>query len=185
MKLTLHTKETAPEESQAVIDEVINAYGFFPNLYAMMAAAPMAPRTYLDLNAILDKTSLSDTEVQIVLIATSYENECTYCVAAHTVVAGMKKVPNDIVQALRDGTQIADPKLEALRALTASIVQTRGRPTPKILKAFADAGYMQAQLIEVLIGVATKTFTNYLNHISDTPLDEVFKTAEWKKETKT
>ena len=181
MKFTVHTKESAPVESQDVLDEVVEAYGFLPNLFGVLAAAPMGPRTYLDLNNILAQTSLSSTEVQIVLLATSYENECTYCMAAHTVVAGMQGVPDDVVQALRKGKPINDPKLEALRRLTVSIVQTRGYPDPEVLKVFANAGYGQAQVIEVLIGITTKTFTNYLNHIAKTPLDEAFAPVKWEK----
>lgn len=181
MKFTVHTRETAPEDSKAVLDEVIRTYGFLPNLFGVMAAAPMGPRLYLDLNKILDQTSLSDTEIQIVLLATSYENECTYCMAAHTAVANMKKVPEDVVQAIRGGKPIADAKLEALRSFTASIVQTRGWPPPEALKALVDAGYGQAQVVEILIGVATKTFTNYLNHLAATPLDEAFGPVAWEK----
>lgn len=181
MEIVLHNKENAPEESKEVIEEVTNAYGFFPNIFGMMAAAPMGPRTYMDLNAILDQTSLNDTEVQTVLLTTSYENDCNYCMAAHTAVAGMKKVPDDVVQALREGTPISDSKLEALRYLTSSIVKTRGYPSKEALKAFTDAGYGQAQLVEILIGIATKTFTNYLNHIVDTPLDEAFASTKWEK----
>ncbi|VAX30065.1 Macrophage infectivity potentiator-related protein [hydrothermal vent metagenome] len=181
MEFTVHTKETAPLDSQKVLDEVVETYGFLPNLFGVLAEAPMGARAYLDLNNTFAQTSLSPTEAQVVLLAISYENGCDYCMAAHTVVAGMQNVPDDVVQALRDGLPIADSKLEALRALTASIVKTRGYPTPEALKAFVDVGYGQAQVIEILIGVAIKIFTNYLNHMAHTPLDQAFKAAEWKK----
>lgn len=181
MEFTVYTQETAPTESKEVIDEVIKTYGFLPNLFGVLAASPMGPRAYLELNKILDQTSLSPTEVQIVLLTTSYENNCTYCMAAHTGVANMQKVPEDVVQAIRDGKLIADKKLQGLRAFTESVVQTRGWPTAEAIKAFADAGYTQAQVVEVMIGVATKTFTNYLNHMVNTPLDDAFAPFVWKK----
>lgn len=180
MKYTVHTKESAPAASKEIIDEVIKTYGFLPNLYGIMAEAPMAGKTYMTLNNILEQTSLSATEIQTVLLTASYVNECTYCVAAHTVVAGMKKVPDDVVQAIRAGKPISDSKLEALRAFTASVTETRGWPEDSVKEAFFDAGYTKAQALEVIIGVATKTLTNYINHLADTPLDEAFRPAEWK-----
>jgi len=181
MEFTVHTKETAPEGSKKLLDEVVNAYGFLPNLFGVMAEAPMAGRIYMDLNKRLEETSLSATEVQIVLLTASYVNECTYCMAAHSLVAGIKNVPNDVIDSIRNGVPIADKKLEALRNFTASVTETRGWPSDKTLKDFTDVGYAQAQAIEVIIGVATKTLTNYINHLSNTPLDDKFQSAKWSK----
>ncbi|SET43419.1 hypothetical protein SAMN04487962_109135 [Marinobacter segnicrescens] len=44
-----------------------------------------------------------------------------------------------------------------------------------------DAGYGQQQVLEVILGVAQKTMSNYVNHIAETPIDEPFKKFEWKK----
>jgi hypothetical protein len=39
---------------------------------------------------------------------------------------------------------------------------------------FLAAGYRKDQVLEVLIGVALKTMSNYLDHISPTELDPAF-----------
>jgi alkylhydroperoxidase family enzyme len=36
------------------------------------------------------------------------------------------------------------------------------------------AGYTQPAILEVLMGVGLKTFSNYVNHVTETPLDEAF-----------
>jgi hypothetical protein len=35
-------------------------------------------------------------------------------------------------------------------------------------------------VLEVILGVAMKTISNYSNHIAETPLDEAFAGAAWK-----
>lgn len=181
MTYPVHTIESAPEAAKETLTAAKNAYGFVPNLLAVMAEAPALVKAYVALSRIFDETSLTPTERQVVLLTTSYENGCEYCVAAHSVIAGMQKVPTDAVQAIRDGRPIADKKLEALHRFTAAIVTTRGFPTESDTKAFIAAGYSKAQALDVVLGVGVKTLSNYTNHIAHTPLDAGFSNAAWSK----
>jgi alkylhydroperoxidase family enzyme len=45
--------------------------------------------------------------------------------------------------------------------------------------AFFAAGYTQAQLFEVILGISYKTLSNYVNHIADAPLDNAFASGAW------
>lgn len=60
--------------------------------------------------------------------------------AAHTVIAGMQKVPEDVVKALRDDTPINDPKLEALRVFATEVAGKRGYPSEESLRHFLSSG---------------------------------------------
>jgi alkylhydroperoxidase family enzyme len=104
-----------------------------------------------------------------------------YCVAAHSVIAGMQQVPGDVVGAIREGKPIADAKLEALRRFTSAVTKTRGRPAEDDSRAFLATGFTQAQILEVVLGVGMKTLSNYTNHIAGTPLDSAFAKAAWSK----
>ena len=181
MTYPVHTIETAPEAARDSLAAAGKAYGFVPNLLAVMAEAPALLKAYGTMIKIFDETSFTPSERQVVLLATSAENECDYCVAAHSVISQVQKVPADVVQAIRDNRPLADRKLEALRRLTVSIVQSRGLPATAELEAFLDAGYTRAQVLEVLLGVGAKTLSNYTNHLADTPLDRAFASAAWSK----
>lgn len=174
-----HDLESAPAAAKATLAAAVGAYGFLPNLLAVMTEAPALLKAYRLLNGLFDETSLSPGERQVVLLATSYENNCEYCVAAHSVIAGMHRVPDDVVQAIRDGRPIADRRLEALRRFSAAIVNSRGWPAESVTRAFHDAGYTRAQALEVVLGVGMKTLANYTNHLAGTPLDEAFSGARW------
>lgn len=181
----VHSLATAPESSRPLVEGAKKAFGFVPNLVGVLAESPVALEGYLAVAGAFDKSSLSATEKQIVLVATSVENACEYCVAAHTTVGGMQKVPAAILDALREGRAIDDPKLEALRALTVSIVKDRGHADPRALDAFFAAGYAKRHLLEVITGVTQKTLSNYVNHAAATPLDPQFAKAAWSKEAVT
>ena len=125
---TQHSLDTAPEDAKLMLEGVQKGLGFVPNMLGYMAESPALLKGYTTLSGIFDKADLSPTERQIVLLTTSRNNGCHYYMAAHTSIAQMQKVPSDVIRALRDGTPIEDPKLEALRTFTAKLVETRGYP---------------------------------------------------------
>ncbi|MCH8081696.1 MAG: carboxymuconolactone decarboxylase family protein [Proteobacteria bacterium] len=170
----LHSSETAPEGSKPILGAVQKNWGFLPNLIRLLADAPAAVEAYTSLNAIFEKTSFSDTEKQAVLLAVSQVNGCDYCLAAHSTIAGMKKVPADVIKAASTGGTFDDPRLEILVKLTRSIVETRGWPEAALLEAFYAGGYTTANYLELLVGVTMKTLSNYVNHQANTPIDEAF-----------
>lgn len=184
MTYKIHTEDTAPEGSRDALKQVSKKYGFIPNAFGVMAEAPAVIKSYLSLGAFLEETSLTAAERQIVLLATSFSNGCDYCMAAHSMVAEMQKVPSDIITALRDDRPIADKKLESLRRFAFEIAEKRGYPSAAALADFLVAGYTQKQALEVVLGVSFKTLSNYVNHLAETPLDDAFKKAEWKRTTK-
>ena len=174
MSYPIHTIETAPEAARDTLAAAKKAYGFLPNLLAVMAEAPALVKGYTTLSRIFDESTFSPAERQVVLLTVSYENECTYCVAAHSVIAGMQKVPEGVVQAIRNNSPIADGRLEALRRYTSAVVNKRGWPTESDTAAFDAAGYTPQQALEVVLGVGLKTLSNYMNHVAHTPLDQAF-----------
>lgn len=181
MPYTVHTVETAPEAAKETLAGAKNAFGFVPNLLGVMATAPALVKAYVTLSRIFEETSFDATERQTVLLAASHENNCEYCIAAHSVIAGMQKVPDAVIQAIRDNRPIPDAKLEALRRFTVAVVNTRGWPSDEDVRAFTNAGYGERQILEVILGIGFKTLSNYTNHVAGTPLDTAFAKAAWSK----
>lgn len=180
----IHTIETAPEDSKELLKGAEKQLGFIPNLYGIMAEAPAALKAYNGLSQNFETSSFSTTEKQIVLLATSYVNECHYCMAVHSTVGKMQKIDESIIEALRNGEPIKDEKLEALRKFTQTVVEKRGWINEENVNAFLSAGYSKAQLLEVIVGVTQKTLSNYINHIAQTPLDTAFEANKWENAVK-
>ena len=178
---TIHTPETAPSESKKLLEQSNKALGFVPGLYGVLAEAPKTLEAYQLLGTLFKNTSLSTTEQHVVWLTINYENDCSYCVPAHTGLAKFDKVPDNVIEALRSGTPIADPKLEALRTFTVQLVQKCGWLTDDDVQVFLGAGYTQQQILEVILGMAHKVISNYTNHIAKTPVDAAFKPFAWEK----
>ncbi len=183
MQIPTRTLNDAPEASLAPLKAVTAKYGFTPNLLAKMANAPSVLKAYIQLNGLLEQTSLTPTERQTVLLTVSRENDCRYCVAAHSVIASMQHVEDHVVNAIRKHQPISDERLEALSRFTAEVVNTRGWPSDQAKQAMEDAGYTAAQALEVVLGVTVKTLSNYVNHLADTEVDEAFAAKAWEPES--
>ncbi|MBE9475714.1 MAG: carboxymuconolactone decarboxylase family protein, partial [Proteobacteria bacterium] len=110
-----HTIETAPEGSKKILEGATAKYTFLPNLLGKMAESPAALEAYTTLAVIFEKADLSVTERQVIMMTVNRLNGCTYCMAAHSKIARMSGVDEDVIQSLRANTAIADAKLEALR----------------------------------------------------------------------
>ncbi|WP_092012472.1 carboxymuconolactone decarboxylase family protein [Marinobacter daqiaonensis] len=177
----LHDIDSAPEDSKPLLEGSKKRMGMIPSLHAVMAEAPGVLEGYQTLHGLFTKTSLDANEQTVVWQSINVEHECHYCVPAHTGIAQMMKVPDEITEALRNETPLPDDRLEALRTFTLAVVRKRGNVTSEDLNAFYEAGYGQRQVLEVILGVAQKTMSNYVNHIAETPIDEPFKKFAWKK----
>lgn len=175
MKFTVHTKDTAPEALKPIFDQVKQAYGFIPNLYGIFANSPVALQTYLNVLDLLAKHSALDAqEQQLVMLAVSAENRCDYCVAAHSAVAAMAKVPADQIKAVRDNQALNDPKRTALVRFARKTIEHRGWTPAADIEAFLAAGYTQQHVLDILSIAAIKTLSNYTNHLANTPIDAAF-----------
>lgn len=176
---SIHTAESAPAEVKPIFETGKKRYGFVPNLWGAMAEAPAALEAYIALGDSFNKTSLSNVERQVILLAVSAANGCTYCMAAHTFVAQMNKAPDDVITALRDRKPLSDARLQALRAFVEILIEKRGWADESEVQAFIGAGYNRRQVLEVILGITYKTLSNYTNHLVDTPVDEAFAKETW------
>lgn len=168
--------ESAPAESRLLLEKIQKSFKFVPNLFGVFANSPVLLEGYLGLEGVFNKGSLSAVERSIVLLAASVENSCGYCTAAHsTVLKAFLHAPSEVVAAVRSNRPLPDPKLNALVVLTKEVVSKRGHVEAQTIENFLAAGYRKDQILEILMGVALKTISNYLDHISPTELDQAFR----------
>jgi len=178
-EFTFHEKSNAPEKAKPLLEKAEQGFGFIPNILKGMAEAPGLLEGYMTLSGLFEQTELSPTEQQVVLMAASHENQCHYCMTAHTAIAKQSGVADEVIDALRNNTEISDSKLEALRRFTRAVVDKRGHLAESDLQALFDAGYSKRTALEVMLGVGMKTLSNYTNHILETPVDEELKPMAW------
>lgn len=176
----IHTSDSAPDAAKPLLEKSAKAFGQVPNLMGIMAESPAVLKGYMDLSETLVGSTLSPAERHAVMLVVSVENQCRYCVAAHTGLARGSGLAADIIIGIREQDDIDDEKLEKLCQFTQAMVTTRGNVTPEQVEAFLRAGFTKANLLEVAAHVALKTFSNYINHLAQTPVDASFAINKWQ-----
>jgi len=173
------TADNAPSQSVNMLQTTEKNFGFVPNLIGVMATSPSLTQAYLSVADIFSNSSLTPTEQQIVLLTVSHYHECDYCMAAHTAIASMKKVDSSVINSIRNDVPITDSKLETLRNFTKLLIDKRGWVKDDDIQSFLDAGYTTNHMLDILVGIAQKTMSNFTNHIAKTPLDDAFTEVAW------
>jgi len=176
-----HDLETAPEASKPLLENSQKAFGRLPGLHKVMSESPQVLEGYQVLHKLFTETAFDSDEMTVVWQTINVEHECHYCVPAHTGIAKRMKVSDDIINALRDETPLPSSKLEALRTFTLAMLRGRGNVTDAEMAAFFEAGYGHQAVLDVILGLAQKVMSNYINHVAETPLDEPVKPFAWTR----
>ena len=178
-----HTLETAAEEVRASIARMQAQMGFVPTMLAKFAEAPALLTGYQTLAPFFEKTSLDPTERLVVFLVASYRHHCDFCMTAHSWGARRQGIDEGVVQALREGRPLTQPKLEALRVFVTAMLEKRGAVSDEEKRAFFAAGYNPRQALELILGLALKTLTNYTNALARTPPNPEFGDAIWQRQS--
>lgn len=180
-RFTLHDRDSAPEDSRPLLDESVNTFGMIPSLHAVMAEAPGVLEGYKKLHALVVESSFDNDEKTVVWQSINVEHACHYCVPAHTGIAKMMDVSDEVINPLRDEAPLPNERLEALRDFTLAVVRKRGEVASDEVDSFLKAGFTKRQVLEVVLVVSQKVMSNYINHIAQTPVDEPFQKFAWEK----
>ncbi|MDF7800045.1 hypothetical protein P4C99_11270 [Pontiellaceae bacterium B1224] len=177
----IHTVESAPEASKPLLEKSMKENGMIANLHGVMAEAPGLLKGYNVLHGLAQNSSFNDEEITVVWQTFNVEHECHYCVPAHTAIANMMKVDPAITEALRNRDKMPTEKLQVLHETALSMSRNRGHLTEAETEKFYAAGYENRQLLEIVLVLAQKVMSNYVNHLAETPVDAPFQKFAWEK----
>lgn len=176
-----HDIHSAPSDARADLEKVKLKHGNVPNVYAVMAEAPVLLKGHIALKEQFEKATLSKQDRKMVLLTLSRELGSAYDTAVHSSAAEKHQVPVDVIETLRAGGTLRDPKMEALRRFTAVVVSSRGHVTEADVLAFLAVGYTRANILEIVLAAGAVTLTSYTNLIAQPVLDAEFAARVWKK----
>jgi uncharacterized peroxidase-related enzyme len=80
--------EDLPDDLRERVGAIAEKSGFVPNIFRALGHRPAELRAFLDYHdALMDRSDgLSKAERELVVVATSGANHCTYCVVAHGAI---------------------------------------------------------------------------------------------------
>ncbi len=169
-RISIPALDAAPEGSRAILDAVKEQLGVVPNLFRLIGSSPAALTAFTGFQRALSKTLDAKTRERIAL-AVAQVNGCDYCLSAHTYLGlNLAKISPEEVAMNRKGTS-GDAKASAAVQFAAKVAKERGHVSDADIKAVRDAGFTDAQMVEIIGLVAENSFTNYLNEAAKTEID--------------
>ncbi len=181
MNFPLLNETNAPEGALEALATTKENFGMIPNVEKVMALAPQLLSGYVHMWDLFETTTFTPVERQVIYMTANFENECSYCVPWHSLLAKNAGIDPCEVEALRSGAPLANPKLEVLRGFTRTLIANRGKASEADLQVFFTAGYSDVQVLEVILGLSIKLISNYTNSVAGTPLDQEVEALRWKK----
>ena len=165
------TIESAPSASQPLLQAVNKQLGSVPNLFRLVANSPAALEGYLGMSGALGKGALAAPTRERIALAVAEINGCGYCLSAHTYLGNhVAKLDDTEIAANRRGTS-NDPKADAAVRFAAKVTEQRGKGSAEDVINVRNAGYSDAEIIEIVQHVALNTWTNYINEVAGTEID--------------
>jgi AhpD family alkylhydroperoxidase len=175
----VHTLSTVPENSKTALEGLQKAFGFIPNIAGIIANSPTLINSLACVFANVHSSSLSEAEIQILLLTNAVTNACTWAVAFHTTLALEVGVDAKDVQAIRNGRRPNDSKSAELSSFARALIEGRGNVSPQQLGSFLSAGFEQEQALAVIAVSAASTITNYAGSLTHPPLEDKFQQNSW------
>jgi uncharacterized peroxidase-related enzyme len=156
--------------AKTLLDAVGTSLGRVPNLMRGLANSPAALKAYLDFSGALHGASLSARVRELIALAVAEVNGCAYCLAIHAAIGGSLGLSREALNASRAGRS-EDPRTAAILRFSQTIVLQRGRVSDADLRAVRAAGVTDGQMAEIVATTVLNVFTNWFNHVADTPVE--------------
>jgi uncharacterized peroxidase-related enzyme len=157
-------------DTRAVLDQVHSAFGVTPQMFRATANSPAALKAMWGFFSALAGGTLQAKLGEQIAVAVADRNACHYCLAAHTALGRKAGASADEMAAAQSG-ESSDPRTAAALRFALQLVEGRGQVDAAQVQALRDAGFNDAQVVEVIAHVALNLFTNYLNVALEVPVD--------------
>lgn len=170
-RLSIPSVETSVEASKPLLAAVQKQLGVTPNLMKLVGHSPAALEGYLSLNGALGKGKLPVQLRERIALAIAEYNGCDYCLSAHDYLGrNVAKISSTEIDAARDARS-EDARMHTALQFALRVAQSRGRVSDADLTAIRNAGFDEAEVIEIVSNVAVNVLTNYINNVAATDID--------------
>ncbi len=175
--------EEMPEDLRERIGVIAEKSGFVPNVFRALARRPAELRAFLDYHDALMTaeegltSGLSLAEREMVVVATSGANHCTYCVVAHGALLRIRAKDPQIADevAVNPWSAELDPRSRAIVDLALLLATRSAELGEADLDAARAAGLSDEEIWDIGAITALFAMSNRLAHLMALrPNDEFF-----------
>ncbi|GAB3029206.1 carboxymuconolactone decarboxylase family protein [Bowmanella dokdonensis] len=169
-RIAMIEKSNANQEQQALFEAIETKLGMVPNFLKVFANSPAALRAFLGLHGIAGEGSLEAPTRERIALAIAQQNECQYCVSAHTAIGRHAGLNGDEIAANRAGSS-QDAKAAVAVKFAKALAEHSGEVTDEELAEVRQAGYSDADIVEIITHVGMNALTNILGKASQVDID--------------
>ncbi|WP_448564183.1 carboxymuconolactone decarboxylase family protein [Thalassotalea ganghwensis] len=169
-RINVVTNEQANEEQRALFDAIQAQLGLVPNFLRVFANSPTALNAFLGLFTIANAGYLNGQTKERIALALAEQNECQYCVSAHSAIGASVGLTGDEMDANRSGTS-QDAKAAVAVKFAKALAEHNGEVTAAELLEVKGAGYSDAEIVEIITHVGMNVMTNILGKASKVDID--------------
>lgn len=169
-RIVLITPDTATREQHALLQQLSERQGHVPNLLRIMAHSPAALRAFLGLHGIARQGSLDLPTRERIAIALAQKNGSAYCLSAHTQLGSQAGLNGAEMDANRLGDS-HDAKAAVAVHFACRLIEQRGDLSSDALGAMRDAGFSEAQIVEVITHAGLNFLSNLISKVSQVEID--------------
>lgn len=162
--------QVAQGRTKELLDTVEQAFGMIPNTARVMANSPAVLASFLAFSTAMGAVKIGDKLHNQVKLSTSESNACNYCTSILSAVAPSAGLSADDILAGRTGKS-EDGRTDAALKFSEAVLESRGKVSDQHLSDVRDAGFSDAEIVEIVASVVLGCFTNFLNNVADTELD--------------
>jgi uncharacterized peroxidase-related enzyme len=169
-RINIVTTEAANAEQKALYGAIHAKLGVVPNFLKVFANSPAALKAFLGLHSIADDGALHPQTRERIALALAQQNNCEYCLSAHTAIGRKAGLGREEIEANRAGSSQDEKAAVAVR-FARSLVTHMGEVTTAELLEMREAGYSEAEIVEVITHVGMNILTNLLGKAGRVDID--------------
>ncbi|MFC5949723.1 peroxidase-related enzyme [Pseudonocardia lutea] len=162
--------EDMPEDLRERIGAIAEKSGFVPNVFRALARRPRELRAFLDYHdALMDSDEgLSKAERELVVVATSGANHCTYCVVAHGAILRIRAKDPEIADRVATNPYAVElsPRERAIVDLALLVATDSAALTEAELDGARAAGLTDDEIWDVGAITALFALSNRMAHLT-------------------
>lgn len=169
-RITTISNEIANDAQLELLEAIKQQLGMVPNFLRIFANSPEALKAFLGLHHIASHGSLDAATRERIAVALAQQNECEYCLSAHSAIGRKAGLNSDEILANREGNS-QDAKAAVAVKFARSLVEHTGEVTTGELQAMRNAGFSESDIVEVITHVGMNVLTNILGKASRVDID--------------
>ncbi len=162
--------EDMPADLRERVGVIAEKSGFVPNVFRALARRPAELRAFLDYHdALMEKSDgLSKAERELVVVATSGANHCTYCVVAHGAILRVRTKDPEIADRVATSPWSVElsPRERAVVDLALLVATDSAALTDADLDDARAAGLSDDEIWDVGAITALFAMANRLAHLT-------------------